>query len=346
MHADDLIALNEEIAGMARAGLPLDQGLSAMAREMSHGRLQRVTEEIAADLRAGHPLPEAIERQGKRLPPFYAGLIEAGIRSGRVGEVLGTLTLYARSIANLRATVVDAALYPAIILILGLILFGFVIGFIMPQYVVIYRDFGMALPHVTNWLLVLSARPLEYFVYPAIALVVGFFLLRFFIRGTERGRCLWARFVYSLPLVGTLIRSARLSAFTELLAILVEHGMPLPRAFHLAGQASTDPLLAAASRRVQQDLGEGIPLGAVLRSHELVPELISWMLAAGEQRGSLQRSLREIAELYRRQVEMRASLMRSVLPPFLVLGTAGILVGLFVFIMLMPMIKLLEGLAR
>src|SRR5262245_28459079 len=73
----DLITLNEEIAGMARAGLPLDQGLAALAREMGRGRLQRVTEELAADLRAGHTLPDALARQGSRVPPFYAGLVAA-----------------------------------------------------------------------------------------------------------------------------------------------------------------------------------------------------------------------------------------------------------------------------
>src|ERR1700693_32031 len=100
MNADDLITLNEEIAGMARAGLPPDRGLKAMAGEMGRGRLQRVTAALAEDLRAGHPLPEALKRQGSRVPAFYAGLVEAGARTGRIGEVLATLTVYARSIAN------------------------------------------------------------------------------------------------------------------------------------------------------------------------------------------------------------------------------------------------------
>src|ERR1051326_9129959 len=76
---EDLITLNEEIAGMARAGLPLDQGLAALAREMGRGRLQQVTNAIARDLQAGQTLPDALQRQGKRVPPFYAGLVSAGI---------------------------------------------------------------------------------------------------------------------------------------------------------------------------------------------------------------------------------------------------------------------------
>ena len=83
LSADELITLNEEIASMARAGLPLDQGLAVLAREMSAGRLRNVTEQLAADLRAGLTLPEALKRQEGRVPGYYAARLTAGIRSGR-----------------------------------------------------------------------------------------------------------------------------------------------------------------------------------------------------------------------------------------------------------------------
>src|SRR5436309_10748340 len=87
LSVDDLITLNEEIAGMARAGLPLDQGLAMLAKEMGQGRLGQVTAELAADLKAGHTLPQALERQRWRVPPFYAVLVAAGARTGRIGDV-------------------------------------------------------------------------------------------------------------------------------------------------------------------------------------------------------------------------------------------------------------------
>src|SRR5438132_1253544 len=150
MTTEDLIALNDEIAAMARAGLPLDQGLAALAREMGGGRLRRVTELLANDLRAGRTLPEALERQSGHIPPFYAGLITAGIRSGRVSEVLATLTVYARSMANLRAVVIDAFFYPAVVLLFATGLFGFLCVGILPKFDAIFRDFGMRLPALTE----------------------------------------------------------------------------------------------------------------------------------------------------------------------------------------------------
>src|SRR5205823_11455408 len=124
VNAEDLIILNEEIAGMARAGLPLDQGLAALARDMTRGRLRSVTAALADDLKAGRTLPEALQRQGRRLPPFYAALVAAGVRSGNVAEVLATLTAYARRVADLRATILGALFYPGVVLVFALIVFG------------------------------------------------------------------------------------------------------------------------------------------------------------------------------------------------------------------------------
>src|SRR5690242_19378140 len=187
MTPDDLISLNEEIAAMARAGLPLDQGLSALAEEMGRGKLQRVTAQLAADLRAGQTLPQALERQGSRVPPFYAGLVEAGVRSGRVAEVLATLTVYARTVANARATIVDAALYPAVVIVIAVAILAVVIGYLVQQYGELFRQFNMRLQPVTEAVLALGRRPGAYLVAPVLAVVGAILLVRAALGGTERG---------------------------------------------------------------------------------------------------------------------------------------------------------------
>jgi type IV pilus assembly protein PilC len=346
MKTEDLIALNEEIAGMARAGLPLAPGLLALAGEMGRGNLQRVTQALAEDMIAGKTLPEALAKQSNHVPPFYAGLVGAGVRTGRIADVLATLTIYARTLTNVRSLIVEAFFYPVIVLIFAVGLFGFLSFVILPQFDSIFSEFQMQLPLVTQGVLALSRKPLEYLFAPALVLIVGFVFFRILVRSTPMGRLVWARLIYSLPIIGTLLRAARLMSFTELLAILIDNEIPLPEAFRLAGAASSDPVMAGKAREIDNDLKEGLPLGTVLKGRGLVPEWVSWMAGMGEQRGSLGKSLHLVADLYRRQVEMRAAILRNVLPPIMILATAGLFTALFVISVMLPMIKLMEGLAR
>ena len=345
LSTDDLITLNEEIAAMARAGLPLDQGLAALAKEMSSGRLQHATADIAADLRAGLTLPEALDRQAGRVPEFYSSLVTAGVRTGRIGDVLSTLTVYARSIADTRSTVVGAIFYPSVVMVFAFALFGFVCHFIIPQFKKIFMDFGLELPKLTLVAIEIGDHPIQFYILPPLGVVFALVLAKLSLRASEGGRRAWTRFVYSLPLVGTLIRSARLAAFTELLGVLVDNRLPLPEAFRLAGNASSDPLIAHATRYVEQNLRDGRPLAESLNDRRLVPPLMAWMMRLGEHRGNLGEALHQVANVYRRQVEMRAQMLRSVLPPFMIVATAAALVGFFTLAIFLPLIKLISELS-
>jgi type II secretory pathway component PulF len=346
MNAEDLVALNEEIAGMARAGLPLDQGLAALAREMGRGRLRRVTSTLAEDLRAGHTLPEALRRQGSNVPPYYASLVAAGVRGGNVHTVLATLTTYARTVTGLRTTVIEAFFYPAVVLVFAAAIAALLCVFVLPQFAEIFHDFNMQLPALTRGFLAVGQHPGRYLGWPLAILCGGILLLRFGLRRTARGRRLWARLVYGVPVAGTLIRSARLAAFTDLLALLVDQQIPLPEALRLAGDASADPVMADAARAVHDELVQGRPLGEAMRGRGLVPEWIAWMAGLGEQRGQLGQSLHHIAATYRRQVELRAALLRSVLPPFVVIVLAGTIATFMICVLVLPMLRLLEGLSK
>ena len=346
LSAEELVTLNEEIAGMASAGLPLDQGLAALAREMTGGRLRQVTQQLADDLRAGHTLPQAIDRQQGRVPSYYAALLAAGIRTGKIDAVLATLTRYARAIAEFRGDLLSALLYPTMVLLISFGLFVFMGTMIVPQFEKIFMEFKMKLPWITEMLITLSRHMVAgYFFVPLVIIVVGAIAVRFRLRSSAWGRSVWARIVYTVPLFGTLIRSARLAAFTDLLGILVEQAIPLPEAWRLAAEASSDPLLNEGAQRTENDLRQGLPLGAVLKQQRWVPDLIVWMVQFGEQRGTLGPTLHHVAEFYRRQLESRAALMRLLFPPFLLIVLAATIGTLFIFGLFAPLLEILDGLS-
>ncbi len=342
--ADDLAALNDEIAAMARAGLPLDQGLAHLAKEMGSGRLRLVTARLAADLHAGKTLPDALAAQGTSLPPFYGSLVAAGIRSGRLGDVLATLTLYARTLSELRATVINSLLYPCIILVLS---FGLLFTWLViwgPQFQKTYHDFRLRLPWATEMLFKFIDHPYIILGVPAgilLAVVVAALVLR----RSENGRLRVAKIIYAIPLVGTLVHSARLAAFVDLLGILVDHKVPLPEAFRLASAASSDPLLRVGATRVCDKLDRGETLAIGLRDERLVPDFLAWMAGMGERNQRLADTLRQTAAFYRKQAETRASLFRTVFPAVALIAVAIFVVTFVVIVLIAPMLGLIDGLS-
>lgn len=346
MTADDLIALNEQIAGMARAGLPLDQGLAGLAREMARGRLRRVTESLVADLRAGATLPEALDRRRDELPPYYAQLVAAGVRTGRLPDVLTTMSAYARTVAATRTTVIDALLYPAVVLAFGFAMFVLIAVLVLPQFDQIFKEFGLKLPYLTECVLAFGRDPEWLIGLPVAAVTGGTAAAWALMRLTPRGRRRWAAMIYTIPLIGALVRAARLAAFAELLAVLVEYELPLPDAFRFAGASSPDPVMAADAVAAADRLTEGQSLGDAVRGKGLVPEWVVWMAGTAERQGALGPTLRQVAAVYQRQVEARAGVLRTVLPPVVILVTAGFMAVVFGVAVLLPMMALLRGLGN
>jgi type II secretory pathway component PulF len=336
--------LNEEIAAMARAGLPLDRGLQALAHDMGHRRFRRMTEQLASDLHGGLTLPQALERQAGRVPEYYAALVTAGVRTGRLGEVLTSLTQHARLMADLRTTVVSAMIYPMVVLVLALGLLAAVAYVITPPFKRIFGDFGIDLPAVTVFVLSISDHPFTVGVGFPLSGAAIFGLLWFSMSASDGGRRALARLLYSIPVIGALIRASRMATFTRLLGMLVEQAIPLPEAFRLAGAATTDPLMTQAAALIERDLTAGLLLPEALRRCAWLPEFLAWMTALGDRRGTLAASLRQTSEVYQRQAELRSGLFRNLFPPLLIVLTAGVGVGFLVLALFAPLIKLITEL--
>ncbi|CAN5130840.1 type II secretion system inner membrane protein GspF [soil metagenome] len=346
MNADDVTALNEQLAAMARAGLPLDKGLESLARDLGRGNLKHVTEKLVVDLQAGMSLDEAIQNQGGKLPPYYGYLVAAGVRTGRLPEVLSTLTNYTKTISLTRGVILEALLYPAIVVLFGFAIFGFLIFYLLPQFDEIFTEFGISLPWITKSVLSVSRIDPLYLILPFAGLILATIAVYLGTRFTVEGRRLWAQFIYHIPVVGTLLRSARLASFTELLGMLVDHEVPLPEAFRVAGLACSEPIMARKARIIADDLTHGTPLAVALQHRGLVPEWMAWLSGSGERKSDLAGALKQVAVIYRRQVDARLAILRSVFPSFVIILTAGTLTTVFTLAVMLPLFKLLEGLSK
>lgn len=303
---------NQQLAHLTRAGLPLEPGLRVLAQEAGRpgpggrggrGRLARGVAAVADDLEAGLPLAEALDRHRAAFPPLYATLVDAGVRAGRLPEVLFNLGRHLRHSRRVTAALWQAGAYPLVVLFALLLVTAFLAGVVVPGFDDIYEDFDAPMPALTLWTLA-AARWV-----PGVVLVCGaavFGLVGLGLLARWRGHGPWLRdtALRRLPLLGPALTQGLLARWCDLVAVGVRAGLDLPAALSLAGDATGSRPLAADGRAVADAVREGRPPDAAA-GLRLLPPAVTQAMAYGAARATLPEAMDDLATLYGEQAEAR-----------------------------------------
>jgi general secretion pathway protein F len=333
------IALNDEIAALVRAGLPLERGLAGAGA----GRMGTVARSLSERLEGGATLDEALEAEGDRVPPIYRAVVRAGVRSGRLASALEGLTAYARSFVEMRRVVGLALLYPLLVLTFAYVLLLGFLWFVLPPFLSTFDVLRLPSRRVL-FLLSELARTVPYWA-PIPPIVLALLAITWLVSGRARSFPAMGRMLRWVPGARTLMRQVAAADFADLLAVLVEHEVPLPEAVELAANATGDPALRQIGPTVADALRRGEPPTSGTRAAGGFPPLLRWVLAWGTRQGMLAPALRNAAEMYRRRARLRADLMRTLLPTaamVIVGATAALLYTLTLFV---PFSALLRSVA-
>ncbi|MEX2122044.1 MAG: type II secretion system F family protein [Pirellulales bacterium] len=340
---DDLIALNDEIAALVRAGVPLERGLVEAGPDLP-GRLRRMTNELGRRLAQGETLAEALAGQRGRFPPLYAAVVEAGLRSGRLPAALESVAASARRIGELRRVSAAALVYPLIVVSLA---YGLSLAFIIefaPRMAGLFESFAAPSAPWMHYLARAGASAAWW--GPALpALVLGA-LLAWWL-GSGRSLLVqphWARRTLGwIPGVGGLLSDSQTAMFTELAALLVEHETPLGEALVLAADATGSSSVQAEAQKMAGAIERGDSLDACWAGSPSLPPLACWLIARGHQSGTLCAALHHTAEIYRERARERAEATQLLLPVILTVGIAGSATLAYALLVFLPWTSLLRS---
>ena len=334
--------LSSHLAGLANARLPMASGLVALAEEMPRGRLRRSMSELAARLEAGVSLTDAIEDQQGRIPPHLRGLVIAGVRSHRLGNVLGQFSAYASIGSELKRRLWLTLAYPAVSMAIAILIFTFVSMTVVPQFESIFRDFGVALPRATIAILEVSrgASALGPSVALIAVIVIGFTIISpvFWKPGNLQA------LASGIPIVGGLWRWTSLAQFCHLLSLLLENQLPLPDALRLTGEGVQDANIERACLRITESVEAGQSLALAMADCRIFPAGLPRLVHWGTRQGSLPEVLDMAAAMFDSRAASHAALagtILSVLSVFLVLwGLLTVILGL-----MLPLVTLISKLS-
>jgi len=148
-----LAVFSQQLVSLLDAGLSLVEALEALAQKESNGGTQRILERILLRLYEGQTLATAIAEHPATFPDLYVAAVRASEKSGALREALTRYIAYQQQADALRKTLVNACIYPAVLLAAGLLVTLFLMGYVVPRFSSIYEDVGTELPFASRLLL-------------------------------------------------------------------------------------------------------------------------------------------------------------------------------------------------
>lgn len=327
-----------QLAGLVSAGLPLERALSSLAEEAETPAQRDVVATIRSEVNGGKPLGTALAQHPKEFSDIYVAVVSAGEQSGQLGLVLERLADDLEEQQNLSSKLMGAALYPAIVSVVALVIVLFLLAYVVPQIANVFAGSKQALPWLTRVMLAISDAVRSYGLLALIAIISGAACARIAWAGSafrSKVDAAWLR----LPVLGRMSRSYNAARFASTLAMLAAAGVPILKALQAAAETLSNRAMRDDALEALTLVREGAPLASALARNQRFPALLSMFARLGEQTGRLPHMLDRAALQLRTEVQRRALQLATLLEPLLIVAM-GLVVMLIVLAVLMPIIQL------
>lgn len=327
-----------QLAGLITSGLPLERALTALTDEAEKERERHLLAALRAEVNAGSPFARALAQFPAEFSPIYVAVISAGEQGGHLGTVLEKLADDLEEQQALKAKLIGAALYPAIVTLVAIAIVMFLVTYVVPQVANVFLGTKRALPFLTVAMLAISAAVRNYGWLIAALLVAVSVAIRLALRNgsfRERFDALWL----TLPFVGRLSRGYNAARFASTLAMLAGAGVPILKALQAAGETLSNQAMRADAMDALVLVREGAPLASAIGQKKRFPGLLSMFARLGEQTGQLPTMLQRAANQLGAEVQRRAMQLATILEPLLIVAM-GMVVMLIVLAVLLPIIQL------
>jgi general secretion pathway protein F len=332
-----VVDFTRQISELLKAGLPLERALANVSAE-GGGKFKALIDQLRESVASGQSLSAALAHYPRDFSDVYRAMVEAAESSGDMPAVMQRLAQWLEARAALRARLLQACIYPAIVIVVAITVVGALLAFVVPQVVGVFASTRQKLPPLTTVTLMLSQFLRDYWLPLTLAAIAGAALLGWALRQPALRRVMDA-WLLTLPVAGRLLRDANASRFAATLGALAGAGVPILKALEGAAQTLTNQAMRAAAERAAGDVREGSGIARALQSGDTFPPTLITFLALGEQSGRLAHMAGEAAARLATGVERRTLWLVSVLEPALILAM-GIMVLLIVLAVLLPIVQL------
>lgn len=330
----DLAIMSRQASTMLTSGLSLLKALTILADQTESKKLKEILAKVRDEVEQGVSLSDAVAKYPVDFPPIMINMIRAGEAGGFLDKAMDSIATNFEKEHKLRSTIKSAMTYPVVVLVMSLVSVVVMLVFIVPIFSKMFAGLGSALPWPTQALVVLSHAMV--WIAPALAVVsVAVWLWYRVNKNTDRVRAFLDPIKLRMPIFGQLNRKIVIARFARNFSNMIGAGVPILQALQIVGQVSNNFVVQKALERVSDSVRKGESINAPLQRENVFPQMVSQMVAVGEDSGSMETMLEKIAVFYDDEVEATTEALTSLIEPLLI-AFLGVVVGGMIVALYLP----------
>jgi type IV pilus assembly protein PilC len=334
----DLAIMSRQASTMLSSGLSLLRALSILADQTDNKKLKEILGKVRDDVERGVSFSDAVAKYPVDFPPIMINMIRAGETGGFLDQAMDSIATNFEKEHKLRSTIKSAMTYPVVVLVMSLVAVVVMLVFIVPIFQKMFSSLGGQLP-LPTMLLVYASHAMVW-VGPILLVAIAFAWLWWRAnKNTDRVRGFVDPIRLRLPVFGELSRKIVIARFARNFSNMIGAGVPILQALQIVGEVSNNFVVQRALERVAESVRKGESIAVPLAAEKVFPEMVSQMVAVGEDAGSLEVMLEKIAEFYDNEVESTTEALTSLIEPLLI-AFLGVVVGGMIVALYLPIFKI------
>jgi len=334
----DVQLFSRQMYTLIKSGVPMMRGLAGLQESSISPAFGRVIKDLRESLDAGRELSAAMRRHPACFSSFYLSMIRVGEMTGRLEEVFLRLYDHLEFDRDMRGRVKTALRYPMFVVLAVVIAMGIINVFVIPQFVTVFAKFGAELPLMTRILIGASNWTTSYWPLLLGLVLAGYFGFRAWT-GTDAGLYTWDRYKLRFPIAGKIILKGTMARFARSFALSMKSGVPIVQALTVVSQTVDNAYLCARIEQMRDGVERGETILRTSTAAGVFTPIVLQMIAVGEETGSLEELMDEIAQMYEREVEYELKTLSAQIEPILIsfLGAMVLVLALGIFLPLWDM---------
>jgi general secretion pathway protein F len=332
-----LSLFSQELLVLIKAGLPLVEAIETLAERERRSEFRALLERVAATLRQGNTLSSALQQFPQAFPALYIATVQASERTSDLAPALQRYVAYQGQLEAIRKRLVNAAIYPALLIGAGTLVGLFLLLYVVPRFSRIYEERSVDLP-VFSKLLLAWGQMVEGHGVLVIGVIAALAIAAWYALRNASVKARIENALWKLPAVGERLKLYQLARFYRTIGMLLRGGTPLLAALQMSSEL-LHPLLRSRLAAASRSVSEGRPVSQSMEASGLTTTIALRMLAVGEKGGNMGEMMEQIAAFHDEEISRWVDWFTRLFEPLL-MAAIGLVIGAIVVLMYMPIFEL------